>query len=83
MRSRISKERYPYTEYYLKKPPYLGVCERGEARIISLFGGSQQRIQVSVERLELSTNGLKGQIVKNVVGNQRLAVLRQSIGRVE
>jgi hypothetical protein len=38
---------------------------------------------MSVERLELSTNGLKGQIVKNVVGNQGLAVLCQSIGWVE
>jgi hypothetical protein len=38
---------------------------------------------MSVERLELSTNGLKGQTVKNAFSNQGLAVLSQSIGRVE
>ena len=38
---------------------------------------------MSVERLELSTNGLKGQIAKNAFGNQGLPVLCQSIGRLE
>jgi hypothetical protein len=38
---------------------------------------------MSVERLELSTNGLKGQLDKNAIGNQGLTVLRQSIGWVE
>jgi hypothetical protein len=38
---------------------------------------------VSVEKIELSTNGLNGQIVKNSAGNQWLAVIRQSIGRVK
>jgi hypothetical protein len=38
---------------------------------------------MSVERLELSTNGLKGQIGKNSVDNQGLTVLSQSIGRVD
>jgi hypothetical protein len=36
-----------------------------------------------MERLERSTNGLKGQFVKNSVGNQGLAVLCQSIGWVK
>jgi hypothetical protein len=35
-----------------------------------------------MERLKHSTKGLKGQIVKNSVGNQGLAVLCQSIGWV-
>ena len=38
---------------------------------------------MSVERLELSKNGLKGQIGENAVGNQGLTVLCQSIGWVE
>jgi hypothetical protein len=38
---------------------------------------------MSVERLELSTNGLKGQLTKNAFGNQGLTILCQSIGRVE
>jgi hypothetical protein len=38
---------------------------------------------MSVERLELSTNGLKGQLDKNAIGNQGLAVLCQSIGWVK
>jgi hypothetical protein len=59
----------------------MGVSERGEARIPSPSGGYQQK--VSVERLELSTNGLKGQHVKNAFGNQGLIVLSQSIRRVE
>jgi hypothetical protein len=37
---------------------------------------------MSVERLELSTNGLKGQLEQNTIGNQGLSVLCQSIGQV-
>jgi hypothetical protein len=38
---------------------------------------------MSVERFELSTNGLKGQLGNNGISNQGLTVLSQSIGRVE
>jgi hypothetical protein len=40
-------------------------------------------LPVSVERLELSTNGLKGQLAKNASYNQWLTVLCQSTGWVE
>jgi len=49
--------------------------------IPSPFGDSKQK--VSVERLELSTNGLKGQLVKNAVDNQGISSLCQSIGWVD
>jgi hypothetical protein len=54
--------------------------------IPSPFGDSKQK--VSVERLELSTNGLKGQLAKNAVDNQGITVyvnplvgwIRKSLG---
>ena len=38
---------------------------------------------MSAERLELSTNGFKGQLGKNAIGNQELCFICQSIGWVE
>jgi len=38
---------------------------------------------MSVERLELSTNGLKGHYLKNTLGIQRTRILSQSVGRVK
>jgi len=47
----------------------------------SATGG--RRTNMSVERLELSTNGLKGQINKSMIDNKETIVLSQSVGSLE